>query len=267
MNIAEWTDETPMEAKQRYDADGFYVSKRLIDEELVQRMPGHMEAVLAGEYETGAAPIRYWNPEDGSTKLRMIDQPHLSDRTIRELVSSPQIGAAAAALTGARMIQLWAVSLIYKPSGGDKYGKVGWHQDMQLWQDMWEADSRLLTAWVAVSDVTLESGPVCFVPGSHRWGLLGQSAFDNPDHEAVRAPEGKHWEEVPALLVPGAVSFHDCVTYHGSTANVSSSPRLGFALHLRTEDSHPLPLNDNPGRPYLERLQDQDVCPVLYQAV
>ena len=202
MNTTEWTDEERAEARRRYETDGFYVCGPLIAENLVERVPGRMDAVLAGEYETGAAPIRYWNPEDGPTKLRMIDQPHLSDRTIRELVSSPQIGAAAAMLTGARMIQVWAVSLLHKPAGGDKHGKVGWHQDLQLWQEMWEGDSRLLTAWVAVSEVTAESGPVRFVPGSHRWGLLGQSEFENPDQAPVRVPDGERWEEVPALLSP-----------------------------------------------------------------
>ena len=57
------------------------------------------------------------------------------------------------------------------------------------------------------------------------------------------------------------------MTYHGSTANVSRRPRLGFALHLRTEHSRPLPLDNNPARPYLDRLDDPDVCPVLYHVV
>lgn len=136
MGTAEWTDEAQAEARRRYEADGFYVCGPLIADELVQRLPPRMDAVLAGEYETGMVPMRAWNPEDGPTKLRMIDQPQVSDCTILDLVSSPQIGAAAAILTGARMIQVWAVSLLYKPPGGDKHGKVGWHQDLQLWQEM-----------------------------------------------------------------------------------------------------------------------------------
>ena len=107
---------------------------------------------------------------------------------------------------------------------------IGWHQDRHYWQ-VWEEGSELFTAWIALSDVTPEAGPMRFVRGSHRWGLQ-QSDFYGQDHEAqrrgIQVPTGHNWEEVPALLPPGGVSFHHNLTYHGSGPNQSgdASPEL-----------------------------------------
>ena len=251
-------------ARQHYERDGFCVAPPLISADLIKQVPEHMDAVLTGQFETGIAPM--WTPKENETRVRVIDQAHVADHTLYQLVSDAAIGDFAAAITGARKIQVWAVSLIYKPVGGDKRGGIGWHQDLQYWQTMWEPESELLTAWVAVSDVTEASGPLRFVPGSHRWGLLHQGDFGTPDHAPVTPPEGAVWQEVPALLSPGAVSFHHSLTYHGSGTNVSSVPRLGFALHLCTEKSQPRPLDNNPGAAYLSHLNDYSVCPLLFSA-
>ena len=61
-----------------------------------------MDAVIAGDYETGVPPHwRKWDPGDDELRLRKIDQPQLSDRTIRRLIADEEIGRAAAELTGA----------------------------------------------------------------------------------------------------------------------------------------------------------------------
>jgi ectoine hydroxylase-related dioxygenase (phytanoyl-CoA dioxygenase family) len=130
---------------------------------------------------------------------------------------------------------------------------------------VWEEGSELFTAWIALSDVTPESGPMRFVRGSHRWGLQA-SDFYGQDHdrqrEAIRVPPGETWEEVPALLPPGGVSFHHCLTYHGSGPNRTSQPRRSFALHLRTGRSRPV----NDRRTGLTQfIDDPAYCPVIFR--
>lgn len=164
-------------------------------------------------------------------------------------------------------MQIWASQLLYKPAGGDSAGQVGWHQDFMYWKETWEPESELFTAWVAVSDVRSESGPMCFVPGSHRWGYLNAGDFFNSDRDRtrnqIRVPSGETWSEVPAILSPGAVSLHHRQMYHASGPNVSSSPRISFALHLRTENSRRLAGCDNH---YIRDLADPQAAPVIYRA-
>lgn len=257
----------PPDSGERYRRDGFFFSPSIIPANLIERVTARMDAVMAGEYETGEPPRRSWNPGDDPKRIRKIDQAHLSDRTIYELASHPEIGRWAAALLGAKRVQLWASQMLYKPpvgSDGGVTGNVGWHQDKQYWRYM---EGELFTAWVAVSDVTGASGPMRFLRGSHRWGLLDSGDFFGHDHEAqqkdIPVPEGESWEEVKAVLPPGAVSFHDRHTYHASGPNVSDAPRRSFAFHLRTENTRPVE-----GRTdyYVQHLDDPAYCPVLYEA-
>ncbi len=253
----------PRDAWERYQRDGFYFSPPIIPSDLIERVTVSMDRVMNGEYQTGVSPKRAWNPGDDPRCIRKIDQAHLSDRTIYELATHPEIGRWASALLGAKRVQLWASQMLYKPPGGELTGNVGWHQDKQYWGYL---DGELFTAWVAVSDVTKDSGPMRFVRGSNRWGLLGSGDFFGQDHEMQQAkvpvPEGETWEEVEAILPPGAVSFHDRHTYHASGPNVSGGPRRSFAFHLRTENARPAEgRNDY----YVQHLDDPSYCPVLYE--
>jgi ectoine hydroxylase-related dioxygenase (phytanoyl-CoA dioxygenase family) len=156
---------------------------------------------------------------------------------------------------------------LYKPPSPSEESSgtsVGWHQDRHYWQ-IWEEGSELFTAWVALSDVTPEAGPMRFVRGSHRWGYLGRSDFYGQDHDALRAeipvPEGADWEEVAAILPPGGVSFHHNLTYHGSGPNRSAGPRRSFALHMRTENSRPVA---DARKGLTAFIDDPAYCPVIY---
>src|SRR5690606_31137623 len=83
------------------------------------------------------------------------------------------------------------------------------------------------------------NGCVEFVPGSHKWGLLPDSDFFEQDLDRLRTSieksSGKSFETVPAVLPAGAVSFHHCLTIHGSRPNLSDGPRLSMVLHLQPD--------------------------------
>lgn len=254
-------------AMRDFDRDGFYVVPGpVLPPDLIQRVIPRMQAVMDGEYETGVAPLsRLWKPGDSPTAIRKIDDAHLSDRTILELVSHPSIGAWAAAVTGASRVQVWATQLLYKPPAGAAKGNVGWHQDYQYWQ-YWQPSSEVFTAWVAVGDVSDDLGPMRFVRGSHQWGLLNGGDFFVQDLEAQRAVlkkagPGAAWDEVSGALPSGGVSFHHRLTIHGSGPNLSDRPRRSFAIHLRTERSVP---TDGAQDIYVSRRNDPTACPVIF---
>ena len=249
---------------QQFARDGFCVTGPVIPKSDLDVVIPRMAAVMAGDYETGVPPHSGSKPGDPADRLIKIDQPHLSDLTIRSFISHPEIGKWAAAVTGAEMIQVWAVQLLVKPPGSGEYGHIGFHQDMQHWTKWFRGE--VFTAWVAVTDVNEASGPMTFVRGSHKWGLNeNDSFFRDPNHdaqaEAIPRPEGTDWEEVPALMPAGAISFHHRLTYHGSRSNTSLLPRKSFAIHLRTEKSEPL---DTMGMYYNQNLDNKEVSPVIY---
>ena len=164
------------------------------------------------------------------------------------------------------MVQVWWVQLLYKPPTLRPDGKnvIGWHQDKQYW-GVWEEDSEVFTAWVAVSDVTARSGPMKFVTGSNHWGLQDTGEFYSQDNAALQSsypiPPGQKWEEKAVLLPPGGLSLHHWLTIHGSEVNTSQTARKSFAIHLRTEKSRP----DKDRHEGLTRfLDDPDINPIIY---
>lgn len=250
----------------RFERDGFTFTPPVLPPKLLRRACDRMDAVIRGDYETGVKPAsRCWNPGDDPRKICKIDNAQLSDRTILELISHPEIGRWAAEATGAKLVQVWSTQLLFKPPGGENAGNVGWHQDYQYWK-YWEGE--VFTVWVALCDVTSEIGPVKFVRGSHRWGLLEGGNFFGGDLAALRQqiaiPTDATWEEVEGILPAGAMSLHHRYTIHGSGPNRTNRPRRSFALHMRTEKSRRVPGVDDGG--YASHLDDPAYCPVIYKA-
>jgi ectoine hydroxylase-related dioxygenase (phytanoyl-CoA dioxygenase family) len=256
-------------AATQFEREGFFIVPSVIPPDLLARVRKRIDAVYAGEYETGLAPANGAKiNREPPTKLVKIDNAHRSDRTILELVSHPAIGEWAAALTGGKLVQVFATQMLIKPPGGQGGVNVGWHQDQEYWDGALQGE--IFTAWVAISDVTAESGPMRFVRGSNHWGLLKAGDFfsDKLDElkQRIQAKSGGAWAEVAAVLPPGGVSFHHRLTVHGSGENHAAGPRVSFAIHLRTEKSG---LRDGvkwQDAGYLNDFADPVGSPVSYRA-
>jgi ectoine hydroxylase-related dioxygenase (phytanoyl-CoA dioxygenase family) len=61
----------------------------------------------------------------------------------------------------------------------------------------------------------------------------------------------------------GGVSFHHCLTFHGSEANTSDRSRCSVAVHLRTEAVEPIAGDESY---YVSHLDDTAYAPVIYEA-
>ncbi len=251
--------------------DGFLIHPEpIFPENIINLGIEQIQAVRRGEYNTGRSPRDSpWNPGDDPNTLCKIEQPQFASHGLRELLKYPGLGRLAADISGASMVQVWWVQLLYKPStpeGTASTTSVGWHQDRSYW-GVWEKESELFTAWIGLSDVTLASGPMRFVLGSHKWGFRNDSNFFEQNIEdqrkTISVPDGERWMEAAAVMSPGGVSFHDKLTFHGSGPNHSGSPRISLAVHLRTEKSKPV---DNKRVGLTEFIDDQDLCPVIYRA-
>ena len=257
--------------RTRFEADGFYiVDQPVLSARQIEAGVAGMDAVRSGVYDTGVPPRPSpWNPGDSLDTLCKIEMPQIADSRIYDSITSTTLGAWAAAVTGANMVQVWWVQLLYKPptaAGAAATTTVGWHQDFQYWQDNWESGSELLTAWLALSEVGPSAGPMSFVVGSHRWGFRNEGDFFAQNQADVRAgisvPHGESWHETTCILPAGGVSLHHSLTFHGSGPNVSGKPRRSFAIHLRTERST---LRDGRKHGLTEFLDDPAYCPVIFE--
>lgn len=217
-----------------YKEQGYWLSPKLFSNEELKGFREHHHKVVDGEYETKRPPLSR-DPQPGDiSRLVQVNNAYWTDATIARLVLDARIGQIAARLAGVKGIRLWHDQLLYKPPQSGVAGNIGWHQDQGYWQCL--DSNTAITAWVALEDVDEENGCMEFVPGSHKWGLLGEDHFYQQDIEAqikrIEEKTGRTFRTVPGVLPAGCVSFHHNLTIHGSRANLSTRPRISIAIHL-----------------------------------
>ena len=168
------------------------------------------------------------------------------------------------------------------PATEDKKANVGWHTDRGYWKTC--TSPNMLTAWIPFHDCDEEMGTITMVDGSHQ-GPDNTNALDFFSHDLAGLEQqfnsgGRSVVKVPMNLLKGQVSFHHCLTIHGSGPNHRPQPRRSIAVHLQDETNrwqeYHFPdgklathCNDSlvrqaDGHP---DYTDPDICPRLYPAV
>jgi non-heme Fe2+,alpha-ketoglutarate-dependent halogenase len=193
------------------------------------------------------APIRVLSPDEAAGYRARVDQfidefggdggalaaalrtkAHLRCPALLELVHLPAIVEPVSDLLGPDLL-CRSASVFLKEAGDPEY--VAWHQDAAYW----ELDPPdVATAWVALTESTIENGLVQVISGSHRAPLLAHGAIDDPANmlsrgQAITAPIDDE-KTVALTLAPGQMSIHDVRLAHSSGPNRSSERRLGFAI-------------------------------------
>jgi len=257
-------------ARTQYLSEGFVQGPKLVSDSDLQRYNAAFDAVMQGEWETGKPPRDEWWEigDDAAKKLRKIDQPHVSDRTLHDAVCHSGIAQWTANIIGAKKLRAFAVQLLHKPPGGDPSAQIGWHHDFRYWGPWFEPDTcEAFTIWVALSDVHRDSGPMCFVRGSHQWELGVGGDFsdeiDGKEHERYNVPEDAKWDEVPDVMPAGAFSLHHQFLFHGSRPNTSDSARRSLAIHVCTQRAVPKP-GVHAEYDYAAKMSDPWECPTIY---
>jgi hypothetical protein len=233
----------PSEADvQFYEEHGWYISGKILPDEVIDAAVRGSHRHYAGERDA-QLPIQSgysdWKPEHGAG-LRNSEFVALQNREIRQLVEYQLIGAIAARLSRSRTVRLFYDQLVCKPTfTEDEPAVIGWHTDRAYWMTC--TSENMLTAWVPFHDCDQCMGTLMVLDGSHRWsGTTGLRTFKESNlAELERRFSGgrQQYTKVPVVLKKGQVSFHHCLTIHGSDVNRGTSPRLSLAIHLQDESN------------------------------
>lgn len=246
--------------------EGFCFTPIIFSEIKIEKVKKSLWEVIQGKYETGVPPeTRFWEIGDDPEKIIKIDKPHLSDKNIWNLITEEKFGNTLAAVTASNLVQVWHSQAVWKPPGGGQKGNAGWHRDIQYWP-FWK-EHGVYTAWIALTDVFEESGPVRYAKKSHNWEHINKLDFfdsdiNNQDLEINK--KHQNYEVVNATLKKGSVSIHASKTYHSSTENNSNSPRVGLVVHFCTDKSIKAKLVGKHSN-YLDNLNDEIICPIIYK--
>ena len=236
-----------------YEEHGWYISKKVIPDELIDEAILGSERYYRGERDT-KLPVNTgytdWKPEDGNI-IRNNEFVSLQNRQLRQFSFQPIIAEIAARLARTKRIRLFADSLLCKPptATDSKNSVIGWHADKAYWSTC--SSDNLLTAWIPFQDCDELIGPLVVLDGSHKWSdsqSLKSFHDQNLDNLEERfRQQGRKITKVPMTLKKGQMSFHHCWTIHGSYPNYSNSFRLALALHLQDDTNHYRPFWNNKG--------------------
>lgn len=221
-----------------YRQNGYWISPKLFTDEALQDFRAHFDEVLHGRYETNIPPYsRNLQPSELSSGVTKIANVMWSDSTLSRLILSEAIGAIAADLTQYDCLRYWRDHMWHKPPIIGQSGNVGWHQDYYYWQCA--EPSNFVTVWIALDDVTRESGCLEYIPGSHEWGLLKTGDLYEQDLEKLQTrlqhETGRTFEPTFCEMAAGTAAFHNGYILHGSRNNQSNRPRLSISIHMFEE--------------------------------
>lgn len=158
---------------------------------------------------------------------------HLLLPWLWDVVHLPAIVDAVEDLLGPDLL-CWGTSFIAKSGHDGRH--VTWHQDATHWH---LTAPRGITAWVALTASTPDTGCVRVLPGTHRRAVGHHDSGDRLNmlgmSEEVDQPINAGAAQ-DMVLAPGEMSLHHPLVIHGSNANRSGARRVGFAIRYIAGD-------------------------------
>jgi ectoine hydroxylase-related dioxygenase (phytanoyl-CoA dioxygenase family) len=231
-----------------FEEDGVVCLRGVFDRDWIDRMRTAVDRMLDQPSQWGAN-INL----DGSKGRFAIDTfMYLYDDDFYALaVQSPLPEIAAACLRSTRINLMWDFFLVKEPGSPHP---TNWHQDRPFnWIDGWQA----ISTWMPLDVVTLDSGAVEYVRGSHRWGryfepvgsddkntksffkgadegnLAGDGGEELPDIEAERG----RYDIVHFDSEPGDCVVHHLNMVHGAPGNFSVRRRRAVCHRYTGDDA------------------------------
>jgi non-heme Fe2+,alpha-ketoglutarate-dependent halogenase len=153
---------------------------------------------------------------------------YLLQTWVAELASHPKVLDAVEDVLGPNVL-VWGSSLFIKDPGEGTY--VSWHQDSTYWG---LSSPDVVTAWIALSPASEQSGCMKMMPGSHKWNQIDHHDTLHEKNLLTRGQEVavdvNEKDGVLAALEPGQMSLHHVMLVHASDPNLSNDRRIGVAI-------------------------------------
>jgi non-haem Fe2+, alpha-ketoglutarate-dependent halogenase len=202
------------ETVEAYKRDGILFPLRVMDEATAAGMRAKVEALAAAE--------------GGKLSRATNQKPHLLLPWLADLVRHPAVLDPVEDILGPNIL-CWASGFFWKQPRDPAF--ISWHQDSTYW-GLSHAD--IVTAWIALTPSTPESGCMQVVPGTHHREQVAHKDTFAENNLLSRgqeiAVEVDPEDVVDVVLQPGEMSLHHVRLFHGSEPNRSAEPRIGFAV-------------------------------------
>ena len=210
--------------------DGVICLRGLFDADWIE----HMRAAVEDDLAHPGPLAREYATKEGQRFLGDIGAWAVKPGLRKYVEESP------AAEIAARMLKSRKVNFLYDQLFVKEPGTAAvtpWHQDGPYWP---VKGDQILSIWLALDDVTVQSSGVEYIKGSHRWGREFRPIHFGGDTEAYRMLPGETLPDIDAIrrepgsggleivnwdMKAGDCLLHHSMTVHGAPGNASSTQR------------------------------------------
>jgi ectoine hydroxylase-related dioxygenase (phytanoyl-CoA dioxygenase family) len=155
-------------------------------------------------------------------------KPHLLFPWVDEIVHHPTVLDAIEDLIGPN-IRLYHLSVWPKNARDPAY--VGWHQDATYFGLQPEVQ---VTAWIALTNASVEAGCMEVIRGSHKLGQLHHGQSDTKNNLLSRGQTiTAEFDRGATAFMPvqaGQFSLHHTLLVHNSRPNMTDDRRIGLGI-------------------------------------
>jgi non-heme Fe2+,alpha-ketoglutarate-dependent halogenase len=209
---------------EAFHRDGYYAPVDVFSVDEARRWRADLEA-----FEATLPP----GPVSAGNRRKL----HVRCPWARDLVQDPRLLDVMEQILGPDILVFTSTFFIKEPNTD---AITAWHQDatyfgLQPYEHV--------TAWVALSEASIEAGCMEFIPGSHRWGQLshGREALPGTINAGARSIS-EAMDTSTAVFAPvktGQVSLHHTLIAHNSPPNHSNDRRIGLGIsYIPTHCKH-----------------------------
>lgn len=247
-------------------------------EDVIAAADGTDLSAMASAIDAGGGAVLRDAPASGAPRGRFFAGTDHWRRhaTFRDFALASPLPQLVADLLRARRVTLYEDSLLVKEPGTSE--RTAFHQDMAYFH---VTGRQVCTTWCPLDEVTLESGAVQYVRGSHLWEtefkpnlFVSTAPIPGTEGEAVPdvAAEPEKYDLVWFETGPGDVVVHHARTIHGAPGNASATRRRrAISVRYCGDDARFHRRPGAPLKPWQERAREGDVLvsddsPVAYAA-
>lgn len=159
---------------------------------------------------------------------------HLYFSWADELATHPSLLDVVESIIGPDILIYGSLVLSKLPK---QLSHLSWHQDSFYLQGY--NSEPFLTAWIALTESTVENGCMSVIPSSHHNGILPHFPFSD-EHNLLKnrgveikiSPPKNQIRDI--ILNPGEISFHHGSLIHYSLPNKTDHKRTGFIVRFVT---------------------------------
>jgi len=213
---------------------GWITRRALFSPAEVERMKtcfSQLEQIASELTQTGPHAGSYFvlGQKDGRQVIQRVVWAGGCQRYLLEVGCDPRLTVPCAQLLADHaMDHLLCQAHFKRPRDGVEFA---WHQDIQhrdkgggTWADVNGRGSFVQTI-VVLDEMTPDSGPMLFVPGSSKWGRVDFGGHDDHDGPANALTQFRERDAVMILARPGDTLFFGPYTVHASFENTSDRYR------------------------------------------